>query len=380
MRHVYIVGIGQLPVQKRSEQSLRQLGAQAVKIALEDARLDRVDALYAGNMLGDELQSQKHVAALIAEETGLRNIEAIQVRAAMASGSAALRIAHLAISSGEIDTAVAVGAEVMSSGDATQALAKALDAQEELPQGLTMVAQNAVVMQHYYDCFKPPRDALAQFSVNAHDNARHNPRALFKDRQFTAEDVLSSRVISAPIRLLDCSPICDGAAAVVLAAGPLARSRHRSARILASSVATDRFRLADRTDPLVLEGARQSALAAYRQAGLGPADIDLFEAHDAFTIIACLSLEAAGFAERGQGWRLAMDGSIAVDGRVPLSTMGGLKARGHPIGATALYQACELFLQLNGEAGPNQVASARTGLMQSIGGVATTVISHILAR
>jgi acetyl-CoA C-acetyltransferase len=380
MRPVDIVGIGQLPVQKETDWNLRQMGAQVVRLALANAGLHTAGALYLGNMLSDDIQGQKHVAALIADEACLSGIEALQIRAAMASGAAALHTAYLAVASGAVDTAIAAGVEIMGQDGGSSNLAKALDAEREVPYGLNMLTQNALVMRDYLDCQQVPAEALALFAVNAHENARNNPNALFRERQFTVEEALHSRLIAPPIRLLDCSPICDGAAAVVLASADTLRKHRRRVRVLASSVATDRFRLADRADPLALHGAFLSAQRAYQQAGIGPEDVDLFEAHDAFTIMACLSLEAAGFAARGQGWRLAASGDICIGGRIPLSTMGGLKARGHPIGATALYQASEIFLQLNGEAGPNQVPGAGIGLMQSIGGVATTVITHILAR
>ena len=379
MRSVSIVGIGQLPVQKAYAQSLRQLGAEAVQLAMHHAGIDHVDALFAGNMLSDELQNQKHIAALIADEAGLIGIEALQVRAATATGAAALRMAYLAVASGEADLAVAVGVEKMSQHAPTPALAKALDAQTEVPDGATLISKNAELMQQYLQTYKVPADGLAHFSVNAHANALTNPNALFH-KPITANDVMASRLISPPIRLFDCSPICDGAAAVILAASDMA---HRfggcNVRILASSVATDRFRMADRPEPLTLLAAQRSAQKAFDKAGIIPSDVDFFEVHDAFSIMACLLLEAVGFTKPGEGWQLAAEGEIGRNGRLPLSTFGGLKARGHPIGATALYQTCEIVLQLTEKAGENQIANAKVGLLQSVGGAATTVLTHIFA-
>jgi acetyl-CoA C-acetyltransferase len=192
--------------------------------------------------------------------------------------------------------------------------------------------------------------------------------------------VMGSREIAPPIRLYDCAPISEGAAAVVLAATDHARwTNQRTVHLLASAVATDRFRIEDRPRPLALEGARLSAQRAFAQVPFSLQDVSLFEVHDAFTIMTCLLLEAVGFAEEGEGWKLAAEGEIGRDGRVPLSTMGGLKARGHPIGATALYQVCEIVLQLMGRAGANQVANARMALMQSVGGAGVTVITHLFA-
>ncbi len=395
-RPVSIIGIGQVPVEMASPRSLRELGAQAIRLALADAGVEQaagpagkgdfgvpgtrgVDALFAGNMLADELQGQKHVAALLADEAGLSGVEALQVQAATASGAAALRMAYLVVASGEADLAVAVGVEKMSDGVATPALAKALDAEKELARGATLIGRNADLMRLYRERYGCPEDAFVNFPVNAHRNARNNPNAVFRDLRASARTVLASRVIAPPLRLFDCAPICDGAAAVVLAPRDEARAyTDRPVHILASSVATDRFRLEDRRDPLRLEAARLSAQQAFRRANVNLHDIDLFEAHDAFSIMACLQLEAVGFARPGEGWRLAAENAIGLRGRIPISTLGGLKARGHPIGATALYQAAEIVLQLTGRAGRDQVRRAQVALMQSVGGAASTIITHLL--
>lgn len=378
MRPVSVVGIGQLPVRKEHERSLRQLASDVVKLAMGDAGIGEVDALYVGNMLGDELQGQKHLAALVADEAGLQGIEALQVRAATAGGAGALRAGYLAVAGGAAHAVVVAGVEKMNAPAVTPALAKALDAEREVPDGATLVGQNAHLMQLYLERHRPPEDALAVFAVNAHRNACHNPQAMFRKPGITAADVLNSRLIRAPIRLYDCAPICEGAAAVVLVPEEEARAyATQPVSILASSVATDRFRIADRPEPLHLAAAQRSAERAFRQAGVGPADVSFFEVHDAFTIMTCLLLEAAGFAAAGEGWRLASEGSIALDGDLPLTTMGGLKARGHPIGATALYQVCDIVLQLTGRAGENQLPDPRLALMQSVGGVAATVITHL---
>ncbi len=377
MRKVSIVGIGQVPVQKVYAQSLRWLGATAVRQAMANASVDQVDALFVGNMLSDELQNQKHLAALIADESGLYGIEALQVRAATASGAAALRLAYLAVASGEADLAIAVGIEKMSDGAATPALAKALDARQEVAAGATLISKNADLMKLYMTRHNMHEDGLVNFAVNAHQNALTNPNALFH-KKISARDVRQSRYIVPPIRLLDCSPICDGAAAVVLAPRNEARAyTDRPVHILASSVATDRFRVADRSNPLALEAARLSAQKAFRTANVNQLDISLYEVHDAFSIMACLLLEAVGFAGPGQGWRLAADKEIGLRGKIPIATMGGLKARGHPIGATALYQACEIVLQLTEQAGKNQVKNAEIGMLQSVGGAAATMLTHL---
>jgi acetyl-CoA C-acetyltransferase len=378
MRPVSIVAAYQLPVRNRHEASLRQLGAQAVGGALAAAGLDRPDALYLGNMLSDELQSQKHVAALVADEAGLAGIEALQLRAATASGAAALRVGFLAITSGLVNTAVVAGVEKMSDQSPVLALAKALDARYEVVEGATMLSQNARLLQLYGQQYGVSAGDFANFAVNAHRNAHSNPYALFNDKLVTRETVLGSRFIVPPLRLYDCAPICDGAAAIVLApTEEAARFPAQSVRLLASAAATDRFRLAERPEPLRLRAAEQATREVLRQAGLSLEDVDFFELHDAFSIMACLQLEAAGFALPGQGWRLAAESEIAREGRIPIATLGGLKARGHPIGATALYQTCEIVQQLTGLAGANQLPAPRIALQQSVGGGGATVITHL---
>ena len=346
---------------------------------MEEAGIDRVDSLVVGNMLADELQGQKHLATLLADEAGLSGIEALEARAATASGAAALRLAYLTVASGEADLAAALGVEKMSEGVATPALAKALDAEKEVARGASLIGRNAELLRLYLERYRLPGDALVQFPVHAHRNARSNEQALFRGRVGPRE-VRRSRLVYPPLRLLDCAPICDGAAAVILAPTDQARAyTEQPVRLLASSVATDRMRIEDRTDPLRLEAVEASTRAALRLANVHRADVRVYELHDAFSIMACLSLEAAGYAEPGRGWRLAEEGRIGLRGEIPISTFGGLKARGHPIGATSLYQVCEIVLQLTGRAGRNQVRNASVGMQQSVGGVASTAVTHIFA-
>jgi len=380
MKRVAIVGTGQVAVRKQHDLGLRELGALVIEQALGETDKSQVEAVYLSNMLSDELQAQKHLAALVADEAGLAGVEAIEVRAATAAGAAALRVAHLAVASGAVNLAVAVGIEKMSDQVPTAVLAKALDARIEVPDGKTLLSQNALLMQLYLQEYGLPADVLALFSVNAHRNAQHNPNAMFHDRQYTATQVAQSRLIYPPMRLLDCSPVSDGAAAVLLA--PLSDAQKYTGapvEIIASSATTDRFRMADRENPLHLEAATISAQQAFRQAGIMRQDISFFELHDAFSIMGCLLLEAAGFAAPGRGWELAANNSISLGGSIPIATMGGLKARGHPIGATALYQCCEIVQQITGRAGQNQLDEPRVAMQQSVGGAGTTVLTHLFA-
>jgi len=235
-------------------------------------------------------------------------------------------------------------------------------------------------MRRYMHEYGYIHQEFAPFAVNAHRNAVNNPYAMFRF-PVSAEKFANARMISDPINLLDSSPICDGAAAVVLAPADQARNHSMApVRIAASTVGTDTVAVHDRQDPLILRGARLSTQRAYERAGVGPADIDLFELHDAFSIMAALSLESAGFAAKGKGLELALDGEIGINGKIPVTTMGGLKARGHPVGATGIYQIVEVVQQLRGLAGKNQVPNARLGMAQNIGGSGATVVTHILER
>jgi acetyl-CoA C-acetyltransferase len=382
MRDVSIIGIGQTDVAEHWDRSLRHLAGDAVLAAMRDAGIETADALYVGNMLSGLLTGQEHLGALIADFVGLRGIEAIKVEAACGSGAAALRMGYAAVAGGLQDVVIVCGVEKMTdtvNAETTTGLVMAADADYESVHGLTFVSINALLMRRYMYEYGVGHEDFAPFSVNAHRNAKHNPHAMYRN-QITAEHFARARMIADPINLLDSSGIGDGAAAVVLCPSGMAREYGdgRAVRIRASSMATDAVAVHDRRDPLWLSAVEGSALKAYDQAGVGPRDIDLFEVHDAFTIMSALSLEAAGFAERGKGVWLAQSGEIQREGRIPLCTMGGLKARGHPVGATGVYQVVEVAQQLRGEAGANQVSDARLGMAQNIGGSGATVITHIL--
>jgi acetyl-CoA C-acetyltransferase len=382
MRNVSIVGIGQTKVAEHWDRSLRHLAGDAVLAAMQDAGIETADALYVGNMLSGLLTGQEHLAALIADFVGLRGIEAVKIEAACGSGAAALRLGYASVAGGLHDVVIICGVEKMTdtvNAETTTGLAMAADADYESIHGLTFVSINALLMRRYMHEYGVQHEDFAGFPVNAHRNAVHNPNAMFR-RPVTAEQFARARMIADPINLLDSSGIGDGAAAVVLC--PTSRAREYgnggAVRIRASSMATDAVAVHDRPDPLWLSAAEASAVKAYQQAGVGPRDIDLFELHDAFTVMAALSLEAAGFAERGKGVWLAQNGDIAREGRIPVSTTGGLKARGHPVGATGIYQIVDLAQQLRGEAGENQIPNARLGMAQNIGGSGATAVTHIL--
>jgi len=383
MRDVAIIGIGATKIDEHWETSLRHLALEAMQASMTDAGVTRADALYVGNMLSGELTRQEHLGALIADFAGLRGIEAYKVEAACGSGAAAMRAGYVGVASGLIDLALVVGVEKMTDtlgADTTSALAMAADGDFEASQGLSFVAVNALLMRRYmYEYGYSHRD-FAGFAVNAHRNAIHNPHAMFPF-PITADKFARAKMICDPVSLLDSSPICDGAAAVVLAPADAAHTLSAApVRVAGSAVGTDTLAVHDRRNPMVLDGGIVSTQRAYEQAGAGPEDIDLFELHDAFTIMAALSLEAAGFAEKGRAVQMALDGEIGLNGRIPITTMGGLKARGHPVGATGMYQIVEVVQQLRGLAGESQIEDARLGMAQNIGGSGATVITHILER
>ncbi len=379
MRDVVVIGIGQTRVEEHWGKSLRHLGHDAIMAAMADAGIEHADALYVGNMLAGELGGQEHVGALIADFVGLRGIEAMKVEAACASGAAALRVGLMAVASGIHDLVLVCGVEKMTdalSEAVTAGLATAADQEYEVSQGISFVGLNALLMRRYMHEFNVKHEQFAGFTINAHKNGTNNPVAMFQS-PIKVDTYLRAGMIADPINLMDSSPVCDGAACVVLAPADLYRSRAK-AHILASAVAIDSLAIHDRRDPLSLDAVQISSQKAYAQARLTPADIKVFEAHDAFSIMAALSLEAAGFAPRGGSVQMANDGGIGIHGRVPISTMGGLKARGHPVGATGVYQIVEVVQQLAGQAGKNQVPGATIGMAQNIGGSGATVITHIL--
>ena len=383
MRDVAIIGVGQTKVGEHWDTSLRHLALGSLQAAMSDAGVARADALYVGNMLSGELTGQEHLGALVADFAGLRGIETFKIEAACGSGAAALRVGYVAVAGGLADIVVVVGVEKMTDTlgpDTTMALAMAADGDYEAAQGVSFVAINALLMRRYMHEYGYSHQDFAPFAVNAHRNGMNNPYAMFRF-PVKAERFTRAKMICDPINLLDSSAICDGAAAVVLAPAGAARALSAAPiRIAASAVGTDTLAVHDRRDPLVLDGAIISTRRAYEQAGVGPEDINLFELHDAFSIMAALSLEAAGFADKGQGLQLALEGEIGIEGRVPVATMGGLKARGHPVGATGIYQIVEVVQQLRGLAGDNQVKNARLGMAQNIGGSGATVVTHILER
>jgi acetyl-CoA C-acetyltransferase len=379
MHQVAILGVGQMPVREHWDLSLRDLAVNAGRAAMEDAGVSSVDAIYVGNMTSGELSQQRHLGALVSDYLGQWGTEAVKMEAACGSAASAMRMGLLAVASGEMDTVLVVGVEKLTESlgkQTTSALATAADADYEVVQGVSFVGLNALVMQRYMHEYGYDRHDFAPFALNAHANGAKNPNALFRE-PISQKIFDKGRLVADPISLFDASPIGDGAAALLLV--PVSKAPD-AVRVIGSASAIDTLAIHDREDPLWLKAAEQSATRAYQQAGIGPQDVDLFELHDAFSIMAALSLEACGFAERGQGVRMGQAGEILPTGRLPIATMGGLKARGHPVGATGLYQLAEATLQLRGEAGEAQIDGAKIAMTQNIGGSGATIVTHILER
>lgn len=381
MTDVSIIGVGKTDVGEHWNTSVRHLSWYAIEAALDNAATTDIDALYVGNMLAGRLSQQDHLGALVADFAGLRGVEAVTVEAADASGGAAMRQAVLAVKSGLVRTALVVGVEKVTdeTGSAVIAeLATGLDADYELIHGLTAAGAAALMMRRYMHEYGLQLSDFAGFSANAHGNGADNPEAMFRNR-LPAERFAAAPVVADPVSLFDMAPLADGAAAIIVTESERAMDMvPKPIRVAASTMATDTIALHDRRDLLWLSAAAASVEKAMQQAGVTAQDIDVFELHDAYTILSTLSLEAAGFAARGEGWKLAQNGAIGRHGAVPISTFGGLKARGNPLGATGVYQIVEVTQQLRDEAGDCQVPGARVGMVQNLGMTGGTAVTHIL--
>lgn len=383
MQNVSIIGVGQTPAGEHWETSLRRQALQAVQAALADAGLRGVDAIVIGNALAANLSDQNHLGPLLADFAGLRGVEALRVEGADASGGLALRQGYLMVASGAVQTVMALGVEKVTDvigSERTGALTSMLDSEYEAAHGATPVAMAALLMRRYMQEYGVALADFANFSVNAHANGSKSANAMYRNL-IKAERFASAPVVAEPVNLFDVAPEADGAAAVILVTSERAADMSpHPVRILGSAAATDTLAVHDRPDPLFFSALNAAALKAFAQANVLPDDIDVLELHDLSTIVSALSLEASGFAPRGAGWKLAAENRIGLGGDLPISTFGGLKSRGNPLGATGVYQAVEIALQLRGEAGANQVQGAAVGMAQNLGGLAATAVVHIFGK
>jgi len=381
MRDVAIIGVGMTKWGELWEKSLRTIFTETALLALEDAGVDKFDSLLVGCMSSGLFVGQEHLASLLADDLGRVPVPAARVESACASGGLALRQGFIEVASGASDVVLVGGVEKMTDVtgcEATFALGTAADQEYEGYHGLTfpgLYAMMAVAHMHRYGT---TREQLAMVAVKNHDNGSKNPLAQFPFK-VTVDGVLNSVLVADPLRILDCSPITDGAAAVVLCPAEMARKMKKPAvRITGSGHATDAIALSSRQDIAWLESTHVAAGKALAMAKRKIEDIHLFEVHDCFTIAEIMVMEALGLVEKGRGGKAVEDGLTARGGRFPVNPSGGLKAKGHPVGATGVAQAVEVVKQLRGEAGDRQVKGAKRGLTQNMGGTGGSSVVHIL--
>ncbi len=387
MRSVSIIGAGCTRFGERWDDSLRDLVVETGIMAIEDASVsgEEIDGLYVGNMSGGRFVEQEHIGALISDCAGLSrlHVPSTRVEAACASGGLALRQAVLAVASGYSDVVIAAGVEKMTDvtgGVAADALAAAADREWECFFGATFPALYAMIARLHMHRYGTSREELAAVAVKNHHNGCMNPISQYQ-MEITVEKVMRSPLVADPLRVLDCSPITDGAAALVLAPTEEAQKYSDAPiKILATAQASDTLALHDRRDITTLDASVYAAKKAFGQARLEPKDVDFAEVHDAFTIGEIVAIEDLGFVEKGEGGRAAEEGLTWIGGKIPINTSGGLKACGHPVGATGIKQAYEMVLQLRGEAGKRQVEGAEVGLTHNVGGCGGTALVHIMSR
>ncbi len=385
MRKVAVIGVGLTKFGELWDVSFRRMMLEAGGRAIEDAGIDggRIDAMYVGNMSAGQFIRQEHIASLIADHAGLIPVPCTRVEAACASGGLAFRQAVIAVASGIHDIVVAAGIEKMTdvlAEQATEALATAADQEWEAYVGATFPGVYALMARRHMYEFGTTEEQLARVAVKNHHNACFNPCAQYQT-EITVEDVLNSSPVCSPLRLLDCSPITDGAACAILAPADLAR-KITDTQILVAGVgqASDTISLHDRQTLTGLPATTKAAEIAYKMAEVGVRDIDLAEVHDCFTISEIMAIEDLGFCKKGEGGKLTEQGETAIGGSIPVNTSGGLKGKGHPVGATGVAQVVEVVQQLRGEAGKRQVDGAEIGLTHNVGGSGGTVVVHVLRR
>ncbi|MFH1402757.1 MAG: thiolase domain-containing protein [Candidatus Altiarchaeota archaeon] len=382
---VAVVGIGMTEFGEFWEKSYRDLISDAGASAIKDAGIDgkEVDAIFVGSMSPGLFIGQEHIGALVADYSGLAGIPATRVEAACASGGLALRSAFLSIKAGVHDIVVAGGVEKMtdvSTSHATVALAGAGDQEWEAFHGATFPALYAFMAQRHMLEYGTKEEHLAMVAVKNHNNGSMNPKAQFKNK-ITVENVMNSSPIADPLKLLDCSPITDGAAVVILAGEKKAKKlTDNPIWITGSGQSSDTLALHDRKSLCKTEAAIKAGRDAYKMAGVKPDDIDFAEVHDCFTIAELMAIESLGFCDIGKGGKFTEDGETRIEGSRPVNTSGGLKSKGHPVGATGIAQAYEAVTQLRGDAGKRQVKDARIGLTHNVGGSGATCLVHIFER
>ncbi len=385
MREVAVVGVGLSKFGERWDAGLKELMAEAGVAAIEDAHISSndVEMLFGGTMASGRFMGQEHIAALMSDQLGFKNVPAVRIENACASGGSALRLGYISVASGIHDIVVVGGVEKMTdvtSAEAGTALGGAGDQEWELFQGITFPGLYAMMAKRHMYEYGTTEEQLASVAVKNHDNAYKNRYAQFH-KKISVQDVLDSKMVSDPLKLLDCSPISDGAAALVLAPLEVAKKYNDTPiRILASEQASDTLRLAERDSLSGIKATSIAAQKAYKHARITARDIDIAEVHDCFTIAEVMAMEDLGFYQKGKAAKAIADGETALNGKISVNTSGGLKGCGHPVGATGVKQAVEVVWQLRGDAADRQVKGADMGLTHNVGGSGATAVVHVFAR
>ncbi len=379
MKEVAIVGVGLTRFGELWQQSLRDMFTEAALGAIADSGLDRIDSMYIGSMSPGLFVHQEHIAPLLADYLGIAGIPAAHVESACASGGLAVRQAFLEIASGASEIVLAGGVEKMNDGsDVTFALSTAADQEYEAFHGVTFPGLYAMIARAHMHQYGTTREQLAQVAVKNHAHGMNNPYAQFRI-PMTIDTVLRSSMVAEPLGLMDCSPVSDGAAAVVLTTTERAKKLGKPYAVIRTSVnVTDQIALHDRDNVASLPAVGKAAQQAYKQAGVTPEQLDVIEVHDCFTIAELVVMEELGLVERGKSGPAVMDGLTTLGGKIPVNTSGGLKAKGHPVGATGVAQIIEITEQLRSTAGDRQVKNARIGMTQNMGGSGGSCVIHIL--
>ncbi len=379
MRDVYIIGVGMTKFGELWDKSLRDLFVEASLQAIENAGVDHIQSMYVGAMSAGLFVGQEHIASLLTDYLGNEGIPATHVESACASGGIAVRQGYIEVASGVSDIVLAGGVEKMNDGaDVTFALATASDQEYEAFHGVTFPGLYAMIARAHMEKYGTTREQLAEVAVKNHEHGLKNPNAQFQ-MAISRDTVMKSTMVADPLRLLDCSPVTDGAAAVIICSEDVAKKSGRPlVKVRASSQATDYLALHSRKDLASLPSVARAAKKAYKDAYTKPEDIDVFEVHDCFTIAELVVIEELGIVERGKSGAAVEAGITRLSGKIPVNTSGGLKSKGHPVGATGTAQIIEIVEQLRGDAGDRQVTDARLGLAQNMGGSGGSCVIHIL--
>ena len=379
MKDVAIIGVGMSKFGELWTQSIRDIFVEAALAAISDATVDHIDSMYIGSMTPGLFVGQEHIGSVMADYLGMAGIPATRVESACASGGVAVRQAIFEVASGESEIVLASGVEKMNDGaDATYALATAADQEYEAYHGVTFPGLYAMMAKAHMHKYGTTREQLADVAVKNHDHGFKNPNAQFR-MKLTREMVMKSTLVADPLTLLDCSPITDGAATVIVTTVEKAKTINKPyVKILASSQASDSIALHSRKDIATIPVVQKSAEKAYKKSGITPDKLDVLEVHDCFTIAELIVMEELGLVDRGKSGEAVSSGMTTYGGKIPVNTSGGLKSKGHPVGASGVAQVVEIVEQLRGTAGERQVEGAKIGMTQNMGGSGGSCVIHIM--